>query len=1086
MVDEGENTKKATNEYKKQYIRRERKEKNIDVKINEGGIKNKDGCEADKRKKNMKEVVADSKKLTKEEELRRILSSVGDDINKEESDRNKVAETLKSKDVENVGKKEVIKPNLKVKLTKFGGGGQNVPLEIKDTVKPGNDKNKSTVEGTNKHVDVDGVAAAKLGKHDTLCSASALEKDEQISLKNVVSNVVSSIEKEHNMTAVNADSTIVGVEVDVSISKKGGAVKVTKKGVRGDANMGVEVDERISKKDGVAKGTKKGAGGDTDLDGEVDVSISKKDGVAKGTKKSVGGDANVGVEVDESISNKDVAAKGTKKSDGGDTNVGGEIDGSISKKGGAAKGKRGMLKRLTKMVYPPHDKETEEGNKNIEKATSAENRKRKIQNEDKLKRNQEGNTKVSDKAVNDEETELRKSSRKPTQIKKPKLNPEAEKKKRGSPIGKKQKVNQESENMNLIDDTGSEEDGYDESSHAGRKKSLSKRKRPSKPKKVGKVESKLKKLKDSLPGLRPRAVPNQLIEAIGALSKKQREAVKNIGFGKILTLKVDKIPAKLGHFVVDNFDQEIMAIDMGDDKKIEVDDDVVHQLLGVPNAGVELQIEKTTKSFEGIQKVWLDRYTDDQMSPAEIVDKIKDNPDDDGIMFQIDFVILFLNTIVAILGNGKCKLNVLHRLVEDVDIKDINWCHVITQYMKECKNGWRRCDKTSKFNGAVTILLLLYVDRIAYPGFSSDRKISPLKFWTSEKLSNREDAEILGGGFGSGVLQDLHIDSTNYELNSKEDDVNEEESELMADARVIGMDDGMQGRDKQFVMQIPNNKVDIIIGKNGETIKSMQINSGARIQVIPTQMPHSDSSTERTLQIDGTDDQIEAAKQLVKEIIGENIMERLVGMLERLENNKKEFERALLEALTKMPNDEGVAMITKRYGKLYSCGIEENASPQEWTQFFEKNIIEIGETVDAVEKKKDAVEVQKSVSENEQIKINEPLDTLFEGGVLDDQHATSLGDDVTAEDNMNNPTSPTKDAEHISSPGPLKSRPKMKKKVEETVGPFLPVDIKTGLNEVEEMVWKYFLHVVDNKKMFEQKKSTQEEAELADVEKTFL
>ncbi|KAK9077856.1 hypothetical protein SSX86_006194 [Deinandra increscens subsp. villosa] len=451
MVDEGENTKKATNEYKKQYIRRERKEKNIDVKINEGDIKNKDGCEADKRKKNVKEVVADSKKVTKEEEVRRILSSVGDDINKEESDRNKVAETLKSKDVENVGKKEVIKPNLKVKLTKFGGGGQKVPLEIKDTGKPGNDKNKSTVEGTNKHVDVDGVAGAKLGKNDTLCSASALEKDEQISLKNIVSNVVSSVEKEHNMTAADADSTIVG--------------------------------------------------------GEVDVSISKKDGVAKGTKKSVGGDANVGVEVDESISKKDVAAKGTKKSDGGDTNVGGEVDESISKKGGAAKEKRGMLKRLTKMVYPPHDKETEEGNKNIEKATRAKNRKRKIQNEDKLKRNQEGNTKVSDKAVNDEETELRKSSRKSTQSKKPKLNPEAEKKKRRSPRGKKQKVNQESENMNLVDDTGSEEDGYDESSHAGRKKSLSKRKRPSKPTKVGKEEGKLKKLKDSLPGIKAKGCP---------------------------------------------------------------------------------------------------------------------------------------------------------------------------------------------------------------------------------------------------------------------------------------------------------------------------------------------------------------------------------------------------------------------------------------------------------------------------------------------------------------------------------------------------------------------------------------------------
>ncbi|KAD4982130.1 hypothetical protein E3N88_18801 [Mikania micrantha] len=40
-----------------------------------------------------------------------------------------------------------------------------------------------------------------------------------------------------------------------------------------------------------------------------------------------------------------------------------------------------------------------------------------------------------------------------------------------------------------------------------------------------------------------------------------------------------------------------------------------------------------------------------------------------------------------------------------------------------------------------------------------------------------------------------------------------------------------QGGTEQFVMQVPNNKVGLIIGKGGETIKSMQASSGARIQV---------------------------------------------------------------------------------------------------------------------------------------------------------------------------------------------------------------------------------------------------------------
>ncbi|KAK9065355.1 hypothetical protein SSX86_016738 [Deinandra increscens subsp. villosa] len=88
---------------------------------------------------------------------------------------------------------------------------------------------------------------------------------------------------------------------------------------------------------------------------------------------------------------------------------------------------------------------------------------------------------------------------------------------------------------------------------------------------------------------------------------------------------------------------------------------------------------------------------------------------------------------------------------------------------------------------------------------------------------------------------------------------------------------GQQGGAEQFVMQVPNNKVGLVIGKGGETIKSMQASSGARIQVIPLHPPPGDTSTERTVQIDGSSDQIEAAKQLVNEVITENRLRNPMG-----------------------------------------------------------------------------------------------------------------------------------------------------------------------------------------------------------------
>ncbi|KAL9363201.1 hypothetical protein Peur_045986 [Populus x canadensis] len=80
------------------------------------------------------------------------------------------------------------------------------------------------------------------------------------------------------------------------------------------------------------------------------------------------------------------------------------------------------------------------------------------------------------------------------------------------------------------------------------------------------------------------------------------------------------------------------------------------------------------------------------------------------------------------------------------------------------------------------------------------------------------------------------------------------------------------GGSEHFAMTIPNNKVGLVIGKGGETIKNMQARSGARIQVIPLHLPPGDTSAERTVHIEGTSEQVETAKQLVNEVTSENRM----------------------------------------------------------------------------------------------------------------------------------------------------------------------------------------------------------------------
>jgi far upstream element-binding protein len=70
-------------------------------------------------------------------------------------------------------------------------------------------------------------------------------------------------------------------------------------------------------------------------------------------------------------------------------------------------------------------------------------------------------------------------------------------------------------------------------------------------------------------------------------------------------------------------------------------------------------------------------------------------------------------------------------------------------------------------------------------------------------------------------------------------------------------------------MTVPGNKVGLIIGKEGETIKDMQIKSGARIQLIPQHPLEGVTLTERIVRVTGNKKQIEVAKDLIKQAMNQ-------------------------------------------------------------------------------------------------------------------------------------------------------------------------------------------------------------------------
>ncbi|XP_052190731.1 uncharacterized protein LOC127800259 isoform X2 [Diospyros lotus] len=85
------------------------------------------------------------------------------------------------------------------------------------------------------------------------------------------------------------------------------------------------------------------------------------------------------------------------------------------------------------------------------------------------------------------------------------------------------------------------------------------------------------------------------------------------------------------------------------------------------------------------------------------------------------------------------------------------------------------------------------------------------------------------------------------------------------------------GAAEQILMQVPNEKVGLIIGKGGETIKSLQTRSGARIQLMPQHVAEGEQCKERTVRVSGDKKQIEIARDMIKEVMSQPARPSLSG-----------------------------------------------------------------------------------------------------------------------------------------------------------------------------------------------------------------
>lgn len=207
--------------------------------------------------------------------------------------------------------------------------------------------------------------------------------------------------------------------------------------------------------------------------------------------------------------------------------------------------------------------------------------------------------------------------------------------------------------------------------------------------------------------LRLRNAPKPFYYAIKCLSILQKKKVIDMGFGSLLEFSCAGIPSKLGHFVVDKFHARSMKLKLekGD---IEITPELIQNIFGIPCGGIPVESLVAKDKNKECYVNWRSQFVK-ELRPRDILRRIEET-EDNGIIFVLNFIILFLNSMVECIPSGKCKTDVLECIDEDVDIKTVDWCGYIYECLKRCKNGWKRDDTGSYFTGPVTILMVIFLN----------------------------------------------------------------------------------------------------------------------------------------------------------------------------------------------------------------------------------------------------------------------------------------------------------------------------------------------------------------------------------------
>ncbi|KAK9053014.1 hypothetical protein SSX86_029644 [Deinandra increscens subsp. villosa] len=210
--------------------------------------------------------------------------------------------------------------------------------------------------------------------------------------------------------------------------------------------------------------------------------------------------------------------------------------------------------------------------------------------------------------------------------------------------------------------------------------------------------------------IKARLSTSNLTEWFATFSKKQRQAVQSIGFGRLLGIQIHSIPTTLGYWLLHNYNDETSVLCLGQ-RSIKITPQLVNKLLGVP-IGKNLLIEKRTSIKLPVVAEWRGQFKKDPWVSRPYVlgffDRIKQRQDI-GRLFLLNFLVAVMTVMGRTDDNSTVNQGFLHAVTPSVNISQLRWCDYLIDCIKKTKSRWRADNPEMRFNGSLLILAMAMV-----------------------------------------------------------------------------------------------------------------------------------------------------------------------------------------------------------------------------------------------------------------------------------------------------------------------------------------------------------------------------------------